>query len=874
VSEAAGRRLGSYEILALIGKGGMGEVYRALDHKLGREVALKLLPESFAHDPERLQRFEREARILASLNHPNIATLHGLEESGRQHFLVMELVPGETLAERISLGPIPLDEVIPLFRQIAEALEAAHEKGVIHRDLKPANIKITPEGKVRVLDFGLAKVFEDGTPSTDLSHSPTVTREGTRVGTVMGTAAYMSPEQTRGKRLDRRSDLWAFGCCLFEALSGTKAFDGETVTDVFAAIVRGEPDWSRLPHEVPASLRVLLQRCLTKDLSHRLRDAGDAAIELEEAFRSPATLARPDSKSSRRAVVAVGLGLGVLALGIGIGSLLPGGGDSAGTVKRLELNLPAGLTLGDLENQVAVLSPDGERIAFVARSRTGRDQLYLRTLDDGTTTAIPGTEGASHPSFSPDSEWIAFAAGRFLKKVDLRGGAPVPICTALVGFGLTWGEDDTIVFVENAPGLLGVPASGGRPTRFTKEGSFPRFLPGGKSLLVGVQGGISVVSLATGESKRIVDKGSSPRYVGSGHLVYEYQRSLYAAEFDLDTFQVRGPAHPLPETVRKMRVGPAQYDVAKDGSLVYLAGASSATAEKSLVWVDRDGRFEPVTQSRRAFGSPRLSPDDRRVALEIAEGGTASDVWIHDIGRDALRRATLGGGRAPLWSSDGRITYAARLDDGWYLLRNKADGSGEAEKLIANGDRSLFADMWSPDGKTLLYTMSIPERGWDEFQFSTVDSSSRSFVSSPHYDSEGAFSPDGRWVLYSSDESGSLEVYVQALAEPARRWQISDPSGHDAVWTSGGSEIVYRSGRQIMSVAVRTEPEFEASTPQVLFEGPFELETAGFRNFDVTKDGKRFVMIQTDEGPLDRLVFVVNWVDELRRLFEDHSAVR
>jgi serine/threonine-protein kinase len=556
----------------------------------------------------------------------------------------------------------------------------------------------------------------------------------------------------------------------------------------------------------------------------------------------------------------------MLAAGVGIGSFLPRRAEPE-RVRRLEVTLPEGLTLGELDYPVAVLAPDGARLAFVARSRTGRDQLYVRTFADGSTVAVPGTDGAFHPFFSPDGEWIGFAAGTFLKKVSVRGGAPVVICSAVVDFGAAWGDGDTIVFRTNAPGLLRVSASGGEPQRFTKENqSWPTFLPGGESVLVEYQRGIEVVSLETGESKRVVDSGRMPRYVETGHLVYQYEGSLYAANFDLDSLDVRGNAMPLDLGVRRTVSGPAQYDVAQDGSLVYLPGASSSTSEKALVWVERDGRFEPITESRRAFGVPRLSPDGQRIALWISEGQGLGDVFIYDVGRDVLQRVTLGGNSfAPVWSPDGtRITYSFKGNGGWSLLQRDADGSAEPDTLIEQSD-FLAADAWSPDGTKLLYGTNVGDRSWDQLLFSVADGSSRTLASSPEYDAEASFSPDGRWIVYTSGESGVFHLYVQSLSETEKRWQISDSSGRDPIWT-GGTEIVYRSGRRIMSVDVRTEPDFEASVPQILFEGPFELETSGFRNFDVTRDGQHFVLIQSDEAPLDRLTFVVNWLAEVERL--------
>ncbi len=562
-----GTRLGPYEILCAIGAGGMGEVYQAHDTKLGRDVAVKVLPEVFAHDADRLSRFQREAKMLASLNHPNIATIHGLEQSGGTSYLVMELVSGETLAERVKAGPLGIEQALKIAVQIADALEAAHEKSIIHRDLKPANVKVTPEGKVKVLDFGLAKAFAGDAANEDIGNSPTLSAAATMQGTILGTAAYMSPEQARGKSVDKRTDIWAFGCVLYELLTGMRAFEGETTTEILAAVLRGEPDWQALPETTPLSIRALLRRCLQKEMNKRARDAGDARIEIEEALAAPFT-AELSTAAPTKGFHALGpraliLGLGALSLaaavaGVAVWNLKP---SPPQPVTRTVITLPPGQQLASVDfGAPVVVSPDGTHLAYVARQGSTQ-QLYLRSMNSFDARPIPSTDGAESPFFSPDGQWLGFFAEGKLRKVSLSGGAALTLCSAPADRGASWGPDDTIIFAPSfSSGLFRVSAAGGTPKPLTtpehKNGEishrWPEILPGGKAVLFTIWAGtgvddlrIGVLSLETGERRVLVEGGTYARYVPPGYMVYARAGGLLAVPFDLKRLEVMVPRYQL-----------------------------------------------------------------------------------------------------------------------------------------------------------------------------------------------------------------------------------------------------------------------------------------------------------------------------------------
>ncbi len=870
---AAGTKLGGFEVLSLLGVGGMGEVYRARDTKLGREVALKLLPDYLAKDKESLARLEREALLLASINHPNIETLHGFEESDGLRFLVMELVPGETLSEKLTGARLGLEESLSIARQTAEALEAAHEKGIIHRDLKPANVKVTPNGRVKLLDFGLAKAVRGEESSEALPQSLTVTRASSAGGVVLGTASYMSPEQARGRSLDRKTDVWSFGCVLFEVLTGSMAFPGETSSDIVASILTRDPDWSRLPEETPVKIRDLLRRCLQKDPRQRLRDVGDARIEIEEALAEPLGTRAPAHSWASLSAMALAFGA-ALAAGIGVWSLVGSTDTERRVVSRFALHLPPEEALTHLNDPVVSLTPDGTRLIYVGGNPT---RLYVRPLDQMTATAIPGTEDAITAFPSSDGQWVGFYGRGKLEKAALAGGAPVALCDVPNGWGASWGEDDSILFAPTATsGLSRVSASGGDPQVVTRPDPslgeishrWPDSLPGGKAALFTIWTGssqgarIAVLSLETGEHRVLMEGAAFARYLATGHIVYMREGQVLAAPFDLGRLEVTGPPVPLSfAALARTAFGVAHYSLSRDGSLAYVPG--SGPPQRRLVWVDRSGVSRPLTEIRRDYEHPRLSPDGKRLAVTTWD--ERAYVSVYDMERDALTRLSGPEGHQPIWTVDGeRITYRSIPFD---LVWRAADGSGDIETLTSL-EGAGEPGSWSPDGKMLTFTDVHPSSGADIWVLSLEDGRGpRPVVQTPAAEAGGAFSPDGRWIAYDSKESGRLEVYVQPFPGPGRRWQISTEGGRQAVWARNGREIFYRSGDRMMAVEVETEPSFSLSKPEVLFEGNYagSVEAFGSANYDVTADGRRFVMIRTEvESAPASIHVVLNWAEELK----------
>ena len=884
-----GSRLGHYDATALIGEGGMGQVYRARDTKLNRDVALKVLPDVFANDPERLARFQREAQVLASLNHPNIASIYGLEEADGIRALVLELVEGPTLAERIAQGPIAIDEALPIARQMAEALEAAHEAGVIHRDLKPANVKVKADGMVKVLDFGLAKAFAGEAPGADLSESPTVTGAGTREGVILGTAAYMSPEQARGKLLDKRTDIWAFGCVLYEVLTGKAAFVAETLSDTIVKILDREPDWQALPADTPALIRRLVRRCLDKDPKERLRDIGDARVEIWEAMTAPLTegvAAVPVAAQAvwwRRAIL---LALATLV----VGSLI--GGLTVWRVTRTDPprvvrfavspDMPETLVIGSVGPDVTI-SRDGQQIAYLATGGAG-EGIHVRSLDQltPTTLAIPDI-----PFFSPHGEWLGFYdnANLLLKKVPVDGGPALTICE-LPGLlrGAAWGPDDTIIFATAGldTGLWQVPAAGGKPEALTTpdpdEGEvdhrWPTFLPGGEAVLFTITASriqdsqIAVLSLAPREQKILVRGGSHPQYSPTGHLVYGVEGSLWAVRFDADRLEVLSDPVPVLEGVVTKPGGAASFSVAENGALVYVSG--SATADRTLGWVNREGEMTPVMEDAPIVGMPRLSPDGTQVALALRGQSTEIDIWIRDLEQDRDTRLTVAGSvnLGPAWTPDGRnVTFVSNRSGPHDLYWKSADGSGEAESLVATANLKVPGS-WSPDGQSLVYSEAGGDTNGDILVF-TLDGDASPFLVREFNEKAPRLSPDGHWLAYVSDQSGEDRVYVQRFPQGGRVIAISAGRGTEPVWSRDGQELFYRDGNQMMVVDVETEPAFSAGRPRLLFDEAYEMDPTAserYANYDVSLDGEQFLMVRRSGSQTAALIVVHNWFEELKRL--------
>ncbi len=880
-----GQDLSHYRIVAKLGAGGMGEVYRARDSKLGRDVAIKVLPSAFARDADRMARFQREAKVLASLNHPSIASIYGLEDSGSTHALVMELVEGPTLGDRIRSGPIPIDEALRIGKQICEALEYAHERGIVHRDLKPANVKVTADDAVKVLDFGLAKALEGDPSSVDISTSPTISRMATMQGVLLGTAAYMSPEQAKGKAVDRRADIWAFGCVLYEMLTGKQAFQGESVTDTLAAVIRAEPDWSQLPAALSVRVRILLHRCLQKDPKQRLRDIGDARIALDEVLSgtpdpSLAGAAGISALLWRRTLI-IGLGGGLVAAvtGLAVWNLKP---TLPQPVTRTVINLPPDQQLAGMGYGPALaISPDGTQLAYVA-TQAGTQQIYLRALDSAEAKPMPGTEGGSEPFFSPDSQWLGFFAGGKVKKISVGGGAAQNLGDAVVPLGGSWGSHRMIAFVPGlTSGLEQVSEEGGVPQPLARlekveiSHAWPEFLPDGKAVLFDVTSAtvrsqVVVQSTATGERHIVIQAGAQPHYARSGHLVYAQGGNLMAAPFDPRRLEVTGAGVPvvgdvLPTTL----TGAAQYSFSATGSLVYASGGSQTT-QRRLVWVSRTGAEQPLAAPARNYVYPRLSPDGQQVAVTIAEHEQGLQVWLYSLSRDLLTKLTLQGYANAIssWTPDGkRIAFMSNNVGPQNVFWQMADGSGSVERLTTS-EYVQIPGSWSPDGRLLAFVEENPTTGYDIWVLRTSDREVQPFLRTPFNETAPEFSPDGRWLAYVSDESGRFEIYVQPYPGPGGKWQISTDGGTEPVWNRNGRELFYRSGEKMMAVDIATQPSFVAGKPRMLFERQYVPTAGTFPFYDVSPDGQRFLMIKPVEQAqaATQINVVLNWFEELKRL--------
>jgi Tol biopolymer transport system component len=919
-----GGRIGVYVITAQIGEGGMGRVYLARDTRLNRDVALKVLPDAFASDTDRLARFTREAQTLASLNHPNIAHIHGLEESGGVTALVMELVDGEDLSQRIARGAIPLEEALPIARQIAEALEAAHERAIVHRDLKPANIKIRPDGVVKVLDFGLAKALEPNSAlrasaGQALSQSPTITTPAmTQAGMILGTAAYMSPEQARGKVVDKRADIWAFGCVLYEMLAGRRVFDGNEVSDTLAYVLTKDPDWSALPAGTPASIRRLLRRCLVKDRSNRLPDIGGARLDIDEAC-TEASLSSVDTRAgeprgarTRRtavwatgAVAAVALvALGALGAWIAMRAL-PADRSVARVLIGVEPadRLLSGFQLdrsrgGRPSRTTMAFSPDGRSLVFSAE-REGHVQLYLRRLDQLEASPIAGTEGASNPFFAPDGQSIGFHADGALKKIPMAGGPVVVLCSVDLLFGASWSRTNQIVFARQAGGLWQVPAAGGTPIAATQlqkdSGEFshrlPQVLPDGQTVLFTVTRArfpawddtqIVVQSLTTGQRKVLVEGGADARFVAPGHLVYLRRGTLMAVPFDPQRLEVTtaaavGVVGDVMQAAGTQPVqidtGAGQFAVSESGALVYVTGGVFPKARWSLVWVDRMGRSETLRLPAGAYHGPRLSPDGKRVAFHSTTDDW--DLWTYDIALGRETRLRMEGDQSvPLWTPDGsHLVFSSVLKGVSSVQSISADGSGSALTLATRTSKDKgYPSAWTPDGSMLLTFFAN-----GPFQMIARDGKAEPRSLAIPEIEQPDFSPDGRWLAYATRQKVDArgQVYVQRYPELDRRVQVSGESASAPAWRRDGRELYYVEDAsngplkiRMMAVPITTTPTFSAGAPRMLFEGAFRID-GPFRTWDVTPDGQRFLMVQEVAQPaarLSQMVLVQNWFEELKRV--------
>jgi serine/threonine-protein kinase len=898
---ASGARIGPYEIASAIGRGGMGEVYRAVDTNLGRNVAVKVLPGEFAQDRERLARFEREARTLAALNHPNIAAVFGLERAGQQAALVMELVEGEDLSDRLARGAVPVAEALPLARQLADALQAAHDQGIVHRDLKPANIKLRSDGTVKVLDFGLAKSQDQGGDQAHdgLSRSPTITSPAiTQAGILLGTAAYMSPEQARGRPVDRRADIWAFGCVLYEMLSGRRAFDGDDVTVTLARIVEREPDFGALPADVPERVRRAIRLCLKKDPQRRASAVHDVWLALEGAFET-APVPTPDTAARRRLIPALAAAIvPALAAGMVIGSLLWRDSPAPRVVTRFEHVLPAGLQAMSPGRALLAVSPDGRRFVFNAT-----DGLYFRSFDEpeGRLLKTGSADTRTNPFFSPDGSWVGFFQSGQLRRINVRGGAPVDIAPASSPYGVSWAPDDSIFYAQ-PEGILRVSAFGGTPHVVVRAGNGermdgPQLLPDGVSLLFSVidrqlssrgsnvwdAAKIVAQSLESGVRTVLVDGGGDPRYVATGHLVYAVSDGLFAVPFDANAVAVRGGVVSVIQGVRRANAaalsgsGSANYALSDDGTLFFLAGTDIARPN-ALTWVDRSGRSEPILAIRPdLFDTPRLAADDERL-LVVALG----DARIYDLATG--RELRLTSDRSVLtyaaWSPDGKwVAYSStRTGKGGRVnvWVQRSDGAGDAAQVtFLAGETHL--DAWAPDGR-MLAVHHHPAAGSTDIFMIPIDgqhaSEPQPFLTSAFSEEAAAFSPDGRYVAYASTETGRNEIYVRPLRGQGSRTTVSVDGGVEPVWATNG-ELFYRNHENyaLTAVSIETREALRVGTPSILFRGPAFPGGSARARYSVSSDGRKFIMSaglvgsgesSSTQRPLIHII--QNWTEELKRL--------
>jgi Tol biopolymer transport system component len=870
-----GTRIGMYEIVAPLGAGGMGEVYRARDSKLGREVAIKIVPDQFASDRERVARFEREARTLASLNHPHIAQIYGLEQSPNTAALVMELVEGEDLSQRIAQGPIPIDEALAIARQIADALDAAHGQGIVHRDLKPANIKVREDGTVKVLDFGLAKPVEGPGPASGATiTSPAMSMPGV----ILGTAAYMAPEQAKGRPVDKRADIWAFGCVLYEMVTGRRAFAGEDISETIASILRSEPEWAG----VPASITPLLVSCLQKDPRQRLRDIGDVRL-LDRAPTGATPVTPPSTSIAARVLAAVSI-VALLISGAMLWRARQTGAESTTAPLRMTLRFPADspLQLASAQPSLAV-APDGRTLAYTASGPEG-SQLWTYSLDAFEPRPLAGTGGARYVIFSPDGRDLAFFAGNQLKRMPVAGGTVTVLCQALFAFGGTWTDRDEIVFMAAGfgdkgtdPGLWRVAAGGGEKRQvLAGVFSYPDALPGGRLVVASADTpnarttselDIVTVDVDSGDVRPLIAGGAFPRYAASGHVLFLRNGAIVAAPIDVAARTASDQSVAvIPDVFMNPAIASGNFAISAAGTLAY-APASAANFNRSLVWIDAMGERTAVTEERRFFEWPRVSPDGQQIAVSVA--GWRDSVWLFDRGRGALTELTTGDvdGITPVWTPDGkRVVFSSYLTSGGRNLRwMAADGSGAPESL-SNSGLLERPNTWTPDGQTLIYDVRSAQS--TDLWTLTLDAArtTRPLLATRFNEMHAALSPNGQWMAYASDLSGKSEIYLTRFPSVDGRTQVSTAGGRAAVWARDGRRLYYRSlaGDEIMAVEVAAGAAPVLSKPVAIARLPRVQVTRG--HFDVMPDGRLLVVDNESAGDTtEELRVVVNWFDELRQ---------
>ena len=880
-----GTRVGAYQVTAKLGEGGMGTVYRAHDTTLGREVALKLLSEGFTTDPDRLIRFRREAKVLASLNHPNIGSIYGLESTGEAEALVLELIEGQTLVDLIGDGPLSVDDATAIAEQIANALEAAHEQGIVHRDLKPANVKVRPDGTVKVLDFGLAKAIAAERGSTDASEQATTSLTGaTQMGMVIGTPAYMAPEQAKGQPVDKRADVWAFGVVLLEMLTGRRVFEGETASETVAAVMMREPDWDRLPGDLPATLDTVIRQCLQKDPRERVRDVGDVRLAMRGAFETsaapPAATAAGSEAPVWKSPIAWLSGAFTLSSAGLLLALMALDGSPPDLVSTRFVEAPAGRMTFPRSARAVALSPDGQQLVYSAN-----DRLYLRQLDQATAEAIPGTENASAPFFSPDGQWVGFFTETEIRKVALSGGAPLTVCQVTNGLDGAWTDDDTIVFGITGPtALFQVSAQGGSPEPLTErqnpaaDHDFPAFLPGGDVMLFSVArdgvnfdaGQIVAQRLSTGERRVVADGGFYPRWLSSGHLLYARGGGLFVAPFDRETLDVTGDPREIVSGVMQTSAG-AHYATSLNGSLVYVpGGVTSPIAAKSVLSVDREGIETALPIAANDVAGASIAPDGRNVALTIATVEDL-DVWIADATSGTVSRLTTHPGfdMNAFWNIDGSgVVFASDRTGEWGLYQQPVDASGDPQLLveIPGALPYLVPESWTPGGGRLVFTYHMPGESYNIGVLENDGSGAWSpLLDSPGLEKAGRVSPDGRWIAYVSNETGVSEVFIEPFPGLGLKTQVSSEGGQHPVWSPDGQELYYRTltTGTLMSVQVTVDPTLTVGSPAQLGDGEYALQRFGQRIYDLFPDGDRFLVFRVVADEPDVIHVVLNAFKEL-----------